>query len=387
MKRPLAPAVLLAACWALVWSTDTRITDVFIYRHYADLLAGGTLPYSSGFSLEYPPLALVPMWLARVLGGSGTDYETAFGALMVLASLATLFLVDALGGRRAAWLFAFTPLAAGAVLRTHFDLVPAAVLVGALLALARGRTTTGFAVLGVGAMVKGFPAVIVPVAGAWLWARGERRALARGLAAFAAVVVVVSLPFVGQGYFDAFRFHVDRPVQVESTPAVVRYALGGSRGTGSTSMADRYGSNGLVEGSADAVETAFTALLLATLALLAWLATLRADPRHLLVCCAAAVVAFVALGKVFSPQYVAWLAPLAALAWAWRQRSAAVLLAAAVVLTRFEFPSRYFALVEGDGGVRRLVAVRDLLVVAALIALAAAAARSARRAAAAPSSG
>ncbi len=383
-----APSALLAATWAAAWSTDTRITDIEIYRHYADLLAGGVRPYGAGFALEYPPFALVPMWLARVLGGEGAGFETAFGLLMGAAALATLVLVALLGGRRAAWAFALAPLAAGAVLRTHFDLLPAALLAGALLALGRGRWTSAFALLGAGAMVKGFPAVVVPVAAAWLWARGERRAAVIGVAVFAAIVVAVSAPFLGDGYYDAYRFHVDRPVQVESTPAVVLYALGGSHVTGSTVVADRFGSNGLVGGAAGTVEPLFAVLALVALALLTWLATLRGDREHLLLCCAAAVVAYVALGKVFSPQYVAWLAPLGALAWAWRRHAAAVLIAVAIALTHVEFPVHYAALVESDDGVRLLVAARDAALLAALAALslpAAAAARS-RRPAAAPSS-
>lgn len=385
---PVGPAALLGACWLAVWWADTRITDVFVYRHDADLLAAGTWPYDAGFPFEYPPLALVPIWLARVLGGSGTGYETAFGVLMGLAALGALVLADRLAGRRAAWAFAVTPLLAGAVLRTHYDLVVAVALVAALLAFARARGTLAFALLGVAAMLKGFPVLLVPVAAAWLWARGDRAAVLRGTAAFAAVVLAVSAPFLGQGYLDAYRFHVDRPVQVESTPAVVLYALGGSQVTGSTVMPDRYGSNGLVGGAAATVEAAFGLLALATLALLAWLAMRRGDPQHLLLCCAAAVLAFAALGKVLSPQYVAWLAPVGALAWAWGHRAAAVLIALAVLLTRVEFPGRYVALVEGDAGARALVAVRDALLLAALallISAAAGAARS-RRPAAAPSS-
>jgi hypothetical protein len=104
-----------------------------------------------------------------------------------------------------------------------------------------------------------------------------------------------------------------------------------------------------------------------------------------MVCCAASVVAFVALNKVFSPQYVAWLAPLAALLGAWRHRGAALAVWAAVVLTQVEFPRRYADLVDGDGGVRALVAVRDATLLAALALLIARArgrARSPRRAAA-----
>lgn len=381
------PAALLCACWAAMWEvapfSDTRITDVYVYAHDAALLAAGTAPYSHAFPFEYPPLALVPLWLGRALGGG---YETTFGLLMLLAALATLAGVAALGGVRAAWAFALTPLLAGALLRTHYDLVAAAVLVAALLAFARTRPLVGFALLGAGAMVKGFPVVLVPVAMAWCWGQGRRTTALWGAAAFAAVSLALSAPFLGQGYLDAYRFHLDRPVQVESTPAVVLYALGGSAVTGTDTVPDAYNSNGLTGGAAGAVQAVFGVLAVVVIALLAWLASLRAEPRHLVLCCAGAVLAFVTLGKVLSPQYVAWLAPLAAVLLAWRQRAAATALTLGIVLTQVEFPRHYQALVRGDDAVRLLVAVRDAALLAALglvIATAAAAARSPRLAGAA----
>jgi hypothetical protein len=380
----------LGACWAAMWKvapfSDTRITDVYVYAHDAALLAGGVAPYGHAFPFEYPPLALVPIGLPHVLGGG---YETTFGLLMLIAGVGTLALVGALGGLRAAYAFAAAPLLAGAVLRTHFDLVVAAVLMGALLALARRRAALGFGLLGAGAMVKGFPVVIVPIAMAWFWAQGRRADALRGAAIFLVVSVVVSAPWLGGGYLDAYRFHLDRPVQIESTPAVVLYALGGSRVTGTETAPDRFNSNGQVGGVADTVQALFGVLAVLVLALLTWLATRAAEPRHLVVCSAAAVLVFVALGKVLSPQYVAWLAPLAAVLVGWRRHLAAGLLAAAVVLTQLEFPSRYQALVGGDGTARLIVAGRDALLLCALgalIATAAGAARSPRRAAGSPSS-
>ena len=381
---------LLGACWTALWKlapfSDTRITDIHVYAHDAALLAGGAMPYGDAFPFEYPPLALVPIGLPHALGGS---YETTFGLLMLVAALVTLGFVGALGGLRAAYAFALTPLLAGAVLRTHFDLLPAAVLMGALLALARRRSGLGFALLGAGAMIQGFPVVLVPIVMAWAWGQGDRTAALRGATIFLVVVVVISAPFAGQGYLDAYRFHLDRPVQVESTPAVVLYALGGSTVTGTATVADRFNSNGLVGGAANAVQAMFGVLAVLALALLAWLAAQRADPRHLVVCCAAGVLAFVVLGKVLSPQYVAWLAPLAAVLLAWRLRLAAALLVAAIVLTQVEFPSRYQPLVDGNGAARLIVAARDLVLLAALgvlIARAARPVRSRRRAAPSPSS-
>ena len=66
----------------------------------------------------------------------------------------------------------------------------------------------------------------------------------------------------------------------------------------------------------------------------------------MVLCGFAALLAFVTLGKVFSPQYVIWLAPFAALAWVWGRRAVALLVAAAIVLTHVEFPSRYFDLIN-----------------------------------------
>jgi hypothetical protein len=388
----IGPAALLAAAWAAMWNlapwSDTRITDVFVYAHDAAQLAGGATPYSGAFPLEYPPLALVPMWLARQLGGAD-GFETAFGLLMGLCALACLVAVGRLGGRRAAWAFALTPLLAGAVLRTHFDLFAVAVLLAALVALQARRTTLAFALLGVATMVKLFPVVLVAVLACWLWGRGERRGALRGVLVSAGVILAVSAPFLGQGYVDAYRYHLDRPVQIESTPASVLWPIAGSHVTGTTTTPDAFGSNGLVGGGADAVQALFAVLALAALAAAALLAARRPDERQLLLCGAAAVVAFVALGKVFSPQYVAWLAPFAALLLAGGERLAAALIAVGIALTTVEFPRLYVDLVGGDTAVAILVGARNVVLLAALavlIARAAGAARSPRHAAGPPRS-
>ena len=80
-----------------------------------------------------------------------------------------------------------------------------------------------------------------------------------------------------------------------------------------------------------------------------------------MLCGFAALLAFVTLGKVFSPQYVIWLAPFAALAWVWGQRAVALLVAAAIVLTHVEFPSRYFDLINVRTDVVLIVAARNVL--------------------------
>jgi uncharacterized membrane protein len=373
----------LALLWALATTigpfSDTTVNDLFVYRSYADLLTAGQLPYLD-FGFEYPPLAALPLGLAGLAGTDEATYAVSFAVLMAGCALVGQQLAARLaGGARervvVAWLMALTPVAIGASLRTHFDALPIAIALGALLALCGGRPRLGFALLGVGTMTKLFPGLLAIVAFAWLLGRGDRRGAAHAGAIFVAVVLAASLPFAGSGYVDSFRFHLDRPVQIESTPASVLLALGGSGVTGTNLRPDRFKSNGLDGGHAAGVERAFTVLLVLALSGLVALAARRPKPRDLVSCGFAALLAFVALGKVFSPQYVIWLAPFAACAWAWGQRTVALLVAAAIVLTQVEFPSRYFDLVDERESVILIVAARNALLLAALAALTARLAR------------
>ena len=378
MRRPLlllAPAAALGVVWVVALfhgpTADVHITDVNIYRGYADALSAGHAPYS-GFAFEYPPLALVPMWLGGLASTADTygAYDVAFAIVTFVAAIAVMLLTASLARERAAtaaWIVALSPLLTGAVMRTHFDLVPVALLLAALFALTRDRPTAAFALLGLGAMTKLFPALLVPIAAAWLIASGRGRDAVRGIVAFAAVVAAISLPFVGSGYVDAYRYQLDRPVQIESTPASVIFALGGSEVTGGPTVPDAYKSNGLVGGPADAVQTLFEVVLLGVLALVVVLVR-RAPPTEdsLRLGALAALLAFAVLGKVLSPQFLIWLVPFGALAWTHGERTAALLLGAAVLLTQLEFPARYMQLVDQRTSVILLVAVRNATLLAAL---------------------
>jgi hypothetical protein len=378
------PLVALALAWAVGTTvgpfSDTTVNDLFVYRTYAGLLAGGALPYID-FGFEYPPLAALPIGLGGVLGRDAATYAVVFAVLMAACALAGQQLAARLaGGRRAglevAWLLALTPVLVGASVRTHFDALPVAIALAGLLAFARDRTDLGFLLLGVGTMTKLFPALPAAVAVVWLVARGERRTALRGTAVFAAVVVLVSLPFAGAGYAESLRFHLDRPVQIESTPASVLFALGGSQVTGTNLRPDRFKSNGLDGGHAKLVEALFSVALVLALAGVLALARRAGDVRHLVLTGFAALLAFVTLGKVFSPQYVIWLAPFAALAWVWRQRAVALLTAAGIVLTHVEFPSRYFDLINERSDAILIVAARNAVLLVALVVLVARLARA-----------
>jgi hypothetical protein len=354
------------------------VNDLYVYSVAHAQLADGQVPFRD-FDFEYPPLALLPIGIA---GGGAVTLSLLMLGCAIVAQLAAW----SLGGPAAGWLMVALPPVAGALVRTHIDLLPVALALVGLALVARARPTLGLAVLGLGTMAKLWPAAIALVALAWLLGRGDRRGALRGAVAFAAVVLALGVPFAVLGGFPStmVRFHVDRPVQIESTAASVLEVVGGSSVTGAPIREDRFKSNGLDGGAADAVLLLSTLALAGAVAWLTWLAARRPNVEGLVLAALGVTLALVALSKVLSPQYVCWLLPLAAVAWAHGGRVPAALVAAAALITQLWFPGRYFDVVHQHAWAVSAVAVRNLLLLLALAATARALARSPRRAAAAP---
>jgi uncharacterized membrane protein len=375
------PAVLtvavLVAGWALtLWISpwnDERVNDLFVYRSSAVPVTGGALPYRD-VAFEYPPLAAPAIALPGLPGTGEEAFRWAFALWTLGAAIAVVLLCGALaratGGdaRRAMLAAALMPVLCGALIRTHFDLFPVALLLAGLLLLVRDRPRAGLAVLGLGAMTKAFPLVAVPVALAWLVARGDRRAAWQGALACAAVIAVLAGAAVAAspgGALDAVRYHLDRPVQVESSPALVLLGLD-AVGAGEATSVASYRSDGLLHPAADAVTSLFVTLLVGLVALLSVAAGRRPEPRQLVLATLAACAAFALLGKVLSPQFVIWVLPLGALAFAWRMYALTAAALAAALLTQLEFPSHYFDVVAREPLAVAVVAARNVALLAVL---------------------
>lgn len=371
----LGALLLLAGGWAATlwiapWS-DERVNDLFVYRVFTEPVLSGSLPYRDAF-LEYPPLAAPAIALPGLLGTGEEVFRWAFAGWTFLLAAAVVLLCGALaartGGdaRRALLAAALTPLLCGALVRTHFDLAPVALLLGALLLLASRRPRTGMAVLGLAAMTKGFPLVAAPVAVAWLATRVDRRTLLESVATFMVALVLPAAAAVAMspdGAWDAVTYHLDRPVQVESLPASGLMLLD-ELGAGEVESVQSHRSDGLEHTAADALALACLAAMLGLIAAATALA--RGDSRRLVLASLTAVAAFAALGKVLSPQYMLWLVPLGALAFAWRFHALAAATAAAAVLTQIEFPARYFDLVDREPFPVAVIALRNLVLLAVL---------------------
>jgi hypothetical protein len=365
--------------------SGANVGDLYVYGVYQDFLHHGLVPYRD-FVFEYPPGALIPMWLV------GGDVD-GMSLLMLACALVIQLAAWAIGGWRAGWLLVAMPVVAGALVRTHFDLFPTALALVGLALIAtrprRGAVELGFLVLALGTMTKLWPAILAAVALCWLLGRGERRLALRAGAIFVVAVLAIGVPFAALGGFPdtMVRFHLDRPVQIESTAATVLEITGGSHVTGDPVIHDDFKSNGLDGGAADAVAALSTLALLVVAALVLRLAARRPTVDGLVLAALAITLAFVDFSKVLSPQYMVWLLPLAAVAAGRGQVLAPALVAAAAFTTQLWFPTRYFDVVYQHPWAVVAVGVRNALLLAALAATARALARSPRPAAAGPRSG
>jgi hypothetical protein len=202
----------------------------------------------------------------------------------------------------------------------RFDIVPALCSALSLASLGRRRPAASGFWLAVGALVKLYPAVLVPLFLRYLWP--DRRALARWTLAFGATVVLFLLPHLlreGREAVEApFRYQLTRPGDPEMNWTAYGYLL--PRFLGDNDSIGRWFRAG--------------SLLLAV----ALLALPRMPELPSLVRRSAiALVVFVTLPVFYSPQWIVWLFPFL-LPLTRQQRGLAVLVVALDLVTFATFP-------------------------------------------------
>ena len=264
----------------------------FTHHCYSDVLAlygdryeGGArpVPYLED-RVEYPPLLGLALWLPAFLPGGSGAHLAATALLLALCLAVTLLALGRLPGAGPWWLAATPALAYYAFL--NWDLLPIALAALALLWLERARPAAAGAAAALGVATKLFPVALVPAALGALASRPGRAALAFG-AAFGATVVAINLPvalaaFDGWAWF--FRFNAGRGAENSAW-----HALGLARGP----LLDLL-SMGPVAAAG-----------LLTL-WLAWRAGRRDPARAALAArlgAALVLVTWIAVNKVWSPQY------------------------------------------------------------------------------------
>ena len=399
LAAALAAIALFIGSWTLLhvgFYTHKQIIDTPVYQRFGNAIVRGEVPYRD-FTVEYPPGAL-PVFAVPALVESGKDdhvtpgFRRTFEQLMWLcgagALLAMALVLRAL--RRPAvqvWpplAFAVAaPLLLGSVILSRFDLWPAVLVAAALAALVSSRVRIGHMLLGLGVAAKLYPAVLLPLGVAYVWRRAGRREALTCLGVAAGVIAAVFLPFVAvapDGVWESVSGQLRRPLQVESLGSALLLAahhVFDAGVTGDTS----HGSQNLAGGAADAVAIGSTVAQVAALVWI-WTAFARgpATGERLVCATAAALCAFIAFGKVLSPQFLIWLIPVVPLVRGRRGLWAGALLAAALVMTQLWFPFRYFRLaIDFERGLSFLLLARDLTLVALTVLLVTSLRRAATR--------
>ncbi|MGW0737446.1 glycosyltransferase family 87 protein [Streptomyces sp. NPDC002851] len=283
------------------------IPHLFAGRGFAE----GLVPYFDKISgdmeyLEYPVLTGVFMEVASwvVPDGGGVQHREQIywlaNASMLMVCAVIIAVCVARTHRRRPWdglLVALAP--AGALTATiNWDLLAIALTAAAMLMWSRGRALAFGVLLGLATAAKLYPVLLLGPLLVLCWRAGRWREF--GMAAGGAVGswLVVNLPVMvlaSEGWQKFYTFSQERGVDFGSFWLILQ----------------QHSNNPL---STETVNTLATALMaLACLGIGALTLTAPRRPRFaqlaLLV-----VAAFVLTNKVYSPQYVLWLIPLAALA-------------------------------------------------------------------------
>ncbi|MCX5154014.1 MULTISPECIES: glycosyltransferase family 87 protein [unclassified Streptomyces] len=281
------------------------IPHLYVVRGFAD----GLVPYWDRLTgdmeyLEYPVLTGLFMQVASWLtpgSGSMQHREQMYwmvnaGMLMVCAAIIAVCVART--HRRRPWdalLLALAP-AFALTATINWDLLALALTAVAMLLWSRGRTVLFGVFIGLATAAKLYPVLLLGVLFVLCLRAGKWRAFAGALLGTVGAWLVVNLPvmiFAWDGWTKFYTFSQERPIDFGSVWLLISQRSG----------------NPLED--ANTYATGLTLLLCGGIALL----TLTAPRRPRFAQLAFLVVAaFILANKVYSPQYVLWLVPLAALA-------------------------------------------------------------------------
>lgn len=332
-------------CRSDAWTEGDQYTrgcysDIgFLYRDRG--LADGGSPYGSAIveeQLEYPVLTGAYMYgVAQLVGDSGDVSERMrrfydLTALGLLAALLVTVWATARTHRRRPWDAAMVALAPGVLLTAtlNWDLLAVALTACALLAWSRSKVLLTGVLIGLAVAAKFYPLLLLGPLFLLCLRAGRLRAFAVTAAAAVGTWAVVNLPVYlawPEGWKRFYEFSSDR-----------------SWDYGSFWFALDLRGMPVPRDSLNLIATGTFVVLCAGIAVLA----LRAARRPRVAQLAFLVVAaFLLTNKVYSPQFVLWLIPLAVLArprWRdfliWQACEVVYFFGAWWFLQSYEFPDR-----------------------------------------------
>ncbi len=379
--------------------------DWRIYERYSRNLLRGDLPGAS-FAMEYPPAALVPLTLPRLVLPGGADappgayHRSLFAFNLLWAALATVAVArtasaiagDDRAGLRAAAATSMLVVASSLILPFRYDAFPMMLAAFAVMCAVTRRPTWAGLWLGLGIAAKLYPVVFVPAVAIYFLRAGRngRRDAARVVVASAVPGLLCLVPYAllrTTAFANFLHYHTLRGLQIESTWAGV-VMLAKLAGVTTATVVHNFGAEHVAGPWADVLKriqppVAAAGLLAATALAWRWMTPRRADGsgaaaelpaspgRQLVRACLAVLLVFLLTNKVFSTQFVVWPIPLVAVAPAVdpRLRRLPVLMFLVTALTMHGFPYDYLGLVHMNAAPVLFLNARNALVAAMLVAV------------------
>jgi hypothetical protein len=318
---------------------------------------------------EYPLLTLVPFSLPLLAPFQW--YQVVFAICMAIIAGIVYILLKRYRSTSAAIAFAiYLVLGSWATAEGRFDLIPAGLILGAIILAVRTRWKWAFALLALATLFKIYPAILIPpfliaqqVQSREKWFAWSRWSASGVFLGACAVVFAVSLIFNVANTLIPFNYFENRPIQIESFPATLLWL--GRFFDYPVQFIFEYQSLNFLSPLTNEVSLLSTLLLGVGLLYTFWLQW--RGKIDLPMACLLTLLILIITGKVFSPQYLIWVAPLVAYVgkcnWKWLVSWGSV-----SILTTIIFPYMYVAL-DYIHDHYAVILVRDLLIVAIVCVL------------------
>lgn len=373
---------LLVHIWLFLFTQQFErvapMNDVLLYGYWLQQMPIEDVMFGINHDWVYPAPALVPMFVAKFVGGS-FGIMVGWVAMMAIANsiaLGALVRWGEAGAARfaAGWFWVAFIFALGPVAISRIDAAAAALAVFGVLALAQNRLRTAVTLFTFGAWIKIWPAALL--LGTLITEKLKRSILATA-AVFSGAVLLIALLLGGN--FSVFSFlttQTNRGIQIESPVAMFWLWAAKLKLPNAGIYFDEQMITNQVSGIYVAeVSALMTLIMVGALGITAWLGlrALKAAANKqtiFTVVALTAVLDLIVFNKVGSPQFMAWLAaPI--IAWfvfdlprPWVPAGFALVIA---TLTQLVYPILYIELMGlGDSSMIALT-VRNLALVVFLV--------------------
>jgi uncharacterized membrane protein len=343
-----------------------------VFWDYSSKVIQGLLPYRD-FLTEYPLLGVVVITLPRIITSNPDTYYGAFVAEMFLFNLAGLLIIASLSKQlglhllQVLILYTLSLLALGRIITIRFDIVPAVLTTLAIYTFIRAKYKLAWAFIAIGAFIKIYPIIIIPIFLLYHIVNRSYRQLVAGILTFlftSVLAIVPSLLISPSGILQPLTYQSGRPLQLESTYASLLLVC---QNLGLTSLihVSSFGSENVVSTVANLFARISPLIIILSLLTVYWLfykelrqtdTGKRLGPSNSLDGAIVvkysllAILALILTDKVLSTQYIIWLYPLIPFIVGRYKVVAWVIFFVAGILSYFVYPIFYSALVTGASG-------------------------------------